>query len=196
MLLGQCRQIHIGREPVWVADQAVPQAQPLRGVGHREIDHRLKATGECLVDIGAQVGRQDHGAGKVLHALEQIGHFLVGMAVVAALRGRALAEQRVGLVEKQDPAAALCLVEHRGKVLLGLADVLGHHHRQVDAVHVHRGVLSQQRGGERLAGAGRPIEQAAIAGLDRLAQPPGIHQRRPLTQPGADDVDFVHHIGR
>ena len=59
---------------------------------------------EGLVDVVPPVGGQDGDAVEGLDALEQEGDLLVGVAVVGVLGLAALAEQRVGLVEEQDPA--------------------------------------------------------------------------------------------
>lgn len=51
---------------------------------------------------------QNNNAGKVLYPLQQVGHFLIGMAVVGGGRGGALAEEGVRFVEEEDPVAVLC----------------------------------------------------------------------------------------
>ena len=61
---------------------------------------------------------------------------MFGVAVVRVLDLAALAEQRVGLVDEQHRAALRRVAEHRVEVLLGLADVLAHDARQVDAQHL------------------------------------------------------------
>ena len=113
----------------------------------------------------AQVGRQDDQAREVLDALQEIRHLLIGGAVVGVPRLRAPAEQRVGLVEEQDPLLVLGVIEQARQVLLRLADPFRYHFRQVDAVDGAARGLAQQRGGERLAGAGRAVEQRAVAGF-------------------------------
>lgn len=57
-------------------------------------------------------------------ALEEVGAFDVGVAVVGVLDLRALSEDRVGLVEEEDAVDAGGLGEDFLQVLLGLADVL------------------------------------------------------------------------
>src|SRR5258706_3832698 len=107
-----------------------PQAQSLFGARHGEVDDGLEAPGERLVDIILLVRGEDGDAVEGLDALEQERDFLVGVAVVRILGLAALPEERVGLVEEQDPALVLCLVEDARKVLLGLADVLRDYERE------------------------------------------------------------------
>ena len=112
----------------------------------------------------SHVGRQDRQAAVGLHPLQQVVDLDVGVAVVAVLDLAALAEQRVGLVEEQDRAAALSAASNSAaQVLLGLADVLADHGGQVDAVEVEPQLVGDDLGGHRLAGAARAGEQRADA---------------------------------
>ena len=81
------------------------------------------------------VARIDHAL-VLLHALQQVADLDVGVAVVRVPDLAALAEQRVGLVEEQDGVGGLGFGEDARQVLLGLADVLADHRRQVDLVQV------------------------------------------------------------
>ena len=78
-----------------------PQLQPQLLGRRREVDDAVEPAGERLVDVGAQVGRQDRQAVEGLHALQQVGALDVGVAVVGVAHLAALAEHRVGLVEEQ-----------------------------------------------------------------------------------------------
>ncbi|MNP03351.1 hypothetical protein D3C76_952340 [compost metagenome] len=102
---------------------------------------------------------------------------------MGVLDAGALAEQRVGFVEEQDPVAVACLVEEGGEVLLGFADVFRHHGGQVHAVDVAAGGLAQQGGGEGLAGAGRTVEQHAVAGAQAAGHGPVVHQGAAVADP-------------
>ena len=172
------------REPHVVRRAARPRARPRHsrsrwaGVGAGEADQRLEPPRERVVDVAAQVGGEDDDAGEVLDPLQQVGDLLVGVAVVRRGGGGARAEQRVGLVEEQDPVLVRGLVEDAGEVLLGLADVLRDHHRQVDAVDVEPGLAADQRRGQRLAGAGRTVEERAVAGRERAPQAPVVEDAR------------------
>ena len=118
------------------AEAAVPQRAAVRGVGQREVDDHVEPAGERLVDVGAQVGGQDGEAVEGLHPLQQVGALDVGVAVVRVPDLRALAEDRVGLVEEQHGVDAGRRREDPLEVLLGLADVLVDDGGQVDDVQV------------------------------------------------------------
>ncbi len=66
-------------------------------VGHREVDDHVEAAGERVVDVRAQVRRQDRQAVERLHPLQQVGDLDVGVAIVAVADLGALPEQGVGL---------------------------------------------------------------------------------------------------
>ncbi len=76
----------------------------------------------------------------LLDTLQQVRDLLVGVTVVAILHRRVLVEQRVGLVEEQDPVAPACRLEQAGEALLGFAYILGDDDGEVDAV-VHCSVV-------------------------------------------------------
>ena len=120
-------------------------------LGHREVDDRVEPAGERLVDVGAQVRGQDRDAVERLHPLEQVGDLDVRVAVAGVLDLGALAEQRVGLVEQQDPVDPVGLGEDPVEVLLGLADVLVDDGREVDDVEVEAEVAGDDLGRHRLA---------------------------------------------
>ena len=96
---------------------------------------------------------------------------MVCVAVVGVLDAGTLAEQRVGLVEKQDPVPALGAVEKRGQVFLRISDVFRDYGRQIDAKDLAAGVFAEQGGGQGLAGAGRAVEQDPVARLDLFRHP-------------------------
>ena len=93
----------------------------------------VEAAQEGRVDVVAKVAGQDDQSRVILEALKQIGSppgWRNGRR-----RGRprrALAEERVGLVEEQDRMALFGLAERRLEVLLRLADPLRHHAGEVD----------------------------------------------------------------
>ena len=118
------------------AEGVPPDPLALGRAGKRELDHEAQAAQERGVERRLHVRREDRQPAVRLHALQQVVDLDVGVAVVAVLDLAALAEQRVGLVEEQDRAAVLGGVEQPAEVLLGLADVLADHRRQVDPVEV------------------------------------------------------------
>lgn len=81
-----------------------PNLVALLRTWHRERDDRLQPTHEGIVDIGALVGRKNDEAVIGLDPLQQIGDFLVSIFVVGIADVGAFAEERVCLVEEQDPA--------------------------------------------------------------------------------------------
>ena len=89
----------------------------------------------------------------------------------------------------------LRLIEYLGQVFLGLADVFGDHQRQIDFVNVPFGGFAEQTGGHGLAGAGRTVEQAAIAGPQLGGHAPVVHQRLAVLNPGGDFVDLPASAG-
>ena len=114
----------------------LPDRLALRRTGEREFTMKRSRRMKAGVERALHVGGEDRQAAIGLHALQQVVDLDVGVAVVAVLDLAALAEQRVGLVEEQDRAAVLGGVEQAAQVLLGLADVLADHRRQIDAVEI------------------------------------------------------------
>ena len=113
-----------------------PNGFALSGIGKRELHHESQAAQERRIESGLHVRRQDRQAAVRFHALEQVAHFDVGVAIVAVPHFAAFAEERVGFVEKQDRAAVLRRVEHPAQVLFGFADVLAHHRGQIDPIEI------------------------------------------------------------
>ena len=103
---------------------SLPDPLAVLGLGEREVDDDVEAAQERVVDVLAEVGREDDGAVVALHLLEQVGDLDVRVAVVGVAHLGALAEERVGLVEEEDRVRALGGAEDAVEVLLGLADVL------------------------------------------------------------------------
>ncbi len=95
----------------------------------------------------------------------------------------ALPEQRVRFVEEQDGAAGLRSVEQSSQVLLGFADVLVDHRRQVDAMQVEPQVVGDHLGGHRLAGAAGAGEQCADAqaAADPVGEAPAVVHGVPVS---------------
>jgi hypothetical protein len=125
----------------------------------------VDAADEGLVHVLSQVGGEDDDALVIVHALEQVRHLDVGVAVMGVAHGGALAEQGVGLAEDEDGVAGGGLVEDAGQVLLGLADVRGEHPGQVALVEVEAQGVGEDVGGH---GLGLP-DATAHCPLDRPA---------------------------
>src|SRR5206468_5853939 len=104
-------------------------------------------------------------------SLEEVVHLEVGVAVVRVLDLGALTEERVRLVEEQDGAAPLRLVERGREVLLRLADVLGDHGCEVDAVEILAELARERLGGGGLPRTGRPGEERSDALAARQPAP-------------------------
>ena len=142
--------------------------------GERELDAEVDAAEERVVDVALEVGRQHDQPVVRLQPLQQVRHLDVGVAVVGVLDLGALAEQGVGLVEEEHDVAGAGGVEHLLEVLLGLADVLADHRRQVELEHVEAEVAGDDLGGQRLAGAGGAGEQRHEAPRRRRLEPPVV----------------------
>ena len=136
------------------ADLAVEAA----GAQQRRVEH--------VGPVGG--GDQDHAAADVeaVHLDQQLVEGLLALVVAAAHAGAAVAADGVDLVDEDD----------RGGVLLGLleqvADPAGadtdEHLDEVgagDGVERHAGLAGDRAGEQRLAGAGRPVEQHALGDL-------------------------------
>ncbi len=163
MLFGQPHEVEIHIAFEQDRYRFGPQAVALFGLRHGEGNDRLEAAGERVIDIAAQIGRQDDDAGKVLDALQEVADFLIGVAIVGAVDAGTLAKQGIGLIEEQDPAALFGQVEDAGQILFRFADVFRHDHRQVNAMYLTIAQLAEQAGRQRLAGAWWPMKQAGVA---------------------------------
>ena len=108
----------------------LPEPQAIALVRAREVDHDVDPAGERLVHVRAHVGRQDRDAVEQLHPLQQVRDLDVRIAVACVRDLRALAEQRVCLVEQKHGIHALGIGEDAIEVLLGLPDVLVHDARR------------------------------------------------------------------
>ena len=128
-----------------------PDPPPVLRLRKREVDDEVEPADERVVDVALVVGRQDHRAGVGLHALEQVGDLDVGVAVVGVRDLRALAEQRVGLVEEQDRVGPVGGAEDALEVLLGLPDVLRDDGGEVDAEEVQPELGAEHLRAHRLA---------------------------------------------
>ena len=129
------------------------RSRPVLLLRQGEVDDRVEPADERLVDVRAQVRREDRQAVERLHPLEQVGDLDVRVPIARVLDLAPLAEERVGLVEQQDAVDPVGLGEDAVEVLLGLADVLVDDGRQVDDVQVEAEVAREHLRGHRLAGA-------------------------------------------
>ncbi len=141
----------------------LPEAEALGRLGSREVDDDVQPARERLVDVRTHVRRQDRDAVEQLHALQQVCDLDVGVAVARVRDLRALAEERIGLVEEQHGVHALGVREDAVEVLLGLSDVLVDDGREVDHVQVETEIVGDDLGRHRLAGAGVAREEAGDA---------------------------------
>ncbi len=72
----------------------------------------------------SQVRGKNRHTGESFHALQEIRHLHVRVAIVCFLHVAPLAEQDLGIVEEEDGARSLRIVEHDIEILLGLSDLL------------------------------------------------------------------------
>src|SRR4029079_3254580 len=64
-------QVEVVVDGQWWTEAVAPQLQPQLLGGGREVDDAVEAAGERLVDVGAQVRREDCEAGEGLPALQE-----------------------------------------------------------------------------------------------------------------------------
>lgn len=72
---------------------------------------------EGVVDVAALVGGQYYEAVVAFDPLQQVSHLLVGIFIVRVADIGALAEQRIRLVEEQNPLFVFGLVEQVREIL-------------------------------------------------------------------------------
>jgi len=168
------------------------------GIGKWQGQATCQAALEGRVDRGAEVGGQDGDALERIEPLQEIVDLEIGVAVGRGSHLRALAEQRVGLVEQDHRLALFGRVEHPGEVLLGLSDPLRHHAREIHAVEIEAELVGERTGKQRLAGARAALEQhgEATGRRHHLVEPPGIVDRLPVPDPGDQLGDAVPDGGR
>ena len=77
----------------------------LHRAGKRKLSHKADAPQERWVKRLLHIRREDRESAIGLHALQQVADFDVRVAVVAVSDFAALAEERVGLIEKQNRTA-------------------------------------------------------------------------------------------
>src|SRR5262249_28090819 len=145
-----------------------------------EVDDESEPALESGVQRSLLIAGEDGEAAIGLHALQEVAHLDIGVAVVAVLDFAALAEEGVGLVEEQDRASVLGSVEDPGEVLLGLADVLADHRGEVDAEESEMQLLGQHLRGHGLAGAALALEEGGDAEPARVlaGEAPAIMNRQ------------------
>ena len=143
-------------------NQRPPKSLALVFLGHRELDTEREAAAKGLVDPGIVVGGEDRDARERLHALQQVvrprGSRSDRRDVFTSVRlaNSESASSNSSMAWPSSAASKTC-----GEVLLGLADVLRDHAREVDSVEVEAEVAGDEASDHRLAGAGRPENSAA-----------------------------------
>ena len=124
-------QRHLGRE------HAAPQLFAVALVGQRELDDVVHAPREGLVDVLAQIAREDHDAFVFFDLLQQVRDFDVGVAIVRVLALRNACRRARRLRRR---TGSRCSTARGAKdaieILLGLADVLADDAGEIDLVEV------------------------------------------------------------
>ena len=111
---------------------AGPRSAAVGGVRQREVDHCVRPHHERLVDLLPHFGREDDDAVELLDPPEQVADLQVGVAVVR-VRISVRLPNSASASSKSRTALLACAASRRpAEVLLGLADPLAHHRRQVD----------------------------------------------------------------
>ena len=186
---GKERQIDVRRLGQVHREEGLPDAHPVVFVGEGEIHNELHPPGKGFVHIGAQIGSQNRHPVVLLHPLQQIADFHIGVAVVGILHFRALAEDGIGFVEEEDGAAALGFVEDAPQIFFRLANKLAHNRREVQFVEVQPQIAGDDLGGHCLARAGRASEENGDpgAGLELAPHTPLLHHHTPA-------LDHLHQL--
>jgi hypothetical protein len=96
-------------------------------------------------------GVQDGQAPKHLQPLSQPGSFQVRITVVTVLHLGPPAKECISPIEEQERSTILRSVEYPAEVFFGLANVLVHHRRQIDAIQVEPQFARQHSSCQRLA---------------------------------------------
>ena len=174
--LGQPVQVGVGGDRL--ALRVHPQHRAAAGevgVGHRDLPVEAAGPQQRRVeDVGPVGGRDQDDAlpvAEAVHLDQQLVEGLLALVVAAAEAGAALAADGVDLVDEDDARA----------VLLGLLEQVAHpggadadeHLDEVrtgDGEERHAGLTGDGAGQQRLAGAGRAVEQHALGdlGAERL----------------------------
>ena len=81
---------------------------------------------------------------------------------------RALPEDGIGLIEKQDGAATFGGIEDTAEVLVGFADVLADHGAEIDPVKVQAQLPGQDLGGHGFPGPTHPHEEGEPVTMTHL----------------------------
>ena len=120
----------------------------------------LEPAREGWINVVFEVGSQDGDSAKIFNALEQVGYFLVGKAVIGTSGFGPCSEQGIGLIKKENPVLVFCLIKNFGEVLLGFAYPFGYDEREVDFVDIATGKLAEQTGGECFSGSRWAVKEA------------------------------------
>ena len=134
----------------------------------------MKTAGERLVDVTAEICRQDDGTVVLFELLEEIGDFDVGVAVVRVFHFAPLAEEGVGFVEEEYALGAARGGEDAIEILFRLADILADDAGQIDAKHVEPQMIADDGGSHGLARAGSAREQGF-----QILRCPSVSDRSP-----------------
>src|SRR6185437_15544492 len=165
-------------------------------VGKGKLDNVVHASSKGVVHITAQVGGENDDALVLLHLLQQVGDFNVGVAIVRVLHFGAFAEERVGLIEEEDGVGSLGFAEDLAELLFGFANVLADYDGEVDAIKVEAEVPRNNTGGH---GFPRPADAAeqdveALAGREALIESPLRIDGVTMALGGADIVQLADDV--
>src|SRR5262245_41552893 len=117
-------------------EHAAPDVVARFFIRERELYHEMQAACKGLIEVCPPVGREHRYAFILLHLLEEIADFDVGIAIVGIFDLGTLAKQGIRLVKKEDGITGLGFAEDPVEVLLSFPDILTDDLRQVDLVEV------------------------------------------------------------
>ena len=81
-LAGEEAEVDVGRERRTGGNQSFPDALATIRIGKWKFDDVVHAPSESVVHVAAEVGGEDDDAFVLLHFLEEVGDFDVGVAIV------------------------------------------------------------------------------------------------------------------
>ena len=132
----QPARIHIRRYRSCGRPGALPDPLPAPLIRKRKRNRERKPAQKRLVQILAQVRRQDGYPFVLLHLLQKVRHFEVRVTVMRIPHLAALAEQRIRLVEEQNGIRIRGGRENAIQIFLRLTDVFAHHTRKINLVEI------------------------------------------------------------
>ena len=120
----RARKVKSTSEPRGAWGETFSRSYPVRFFREREFDGHVHSADKGVVNVFAEVRRQNRDAVILLHLLKQVADFDIGVAVVGVFDFGAFAENCVRFIEEEDRISLLGSDKDLVEILLGFADVL------------------------------------------------------------------------